>query len=179
MHHHGNPGHVRPDFDQLVGELSADVWLLCRHLGDQQSAEDLTQETFLRAYKSLPRYRGDASPRTWVFSIARRVCADHVQRAQRDRALIKRVELDAASPHTSRDNTSELALWDLVDGLEPDRRAAFVLTQIFGLPYAEAAEICACPVGTIRSRVARSRSDLIQALPEHAAKAAARRTGTK
>jgi len=163
VHHHGNPGHVRPDFDQLVGELSADVWLLCRHLGDQQSAEDLTQETFLRVYKSLPRYRGDASPRTWVFSIARRVC----------------VELEAASPHTSRDNTSELALWDLVDGLEPDRRAAFVLTQIFGLPYAEAAEICACPVGTIRSRVARSRSDLIQALPEHAAKAAARRTGTK
>lgn len=178
MHHDRNAGRVRPDFDQLVGDLSADVWLLCRHLGDQQSAEDLTQETFLRAYKSLPRYRGDASPRTWVFSIARRVCADHVQRVQRDRALIKRVQLDAAAPTSSGDNASEVALWDLVDGLEPDRRAAFVLTQVFGLPYAEAAEVCDCPVGTIRSRVARSRTDLVFALADRRDDGDRHRTGT-
>ena len=51
----------------------------------------------------------------------------------------------------------------LVDGLEPDRRAALVLTQVLGLSYAEAAEVCGCPLGTIRSRVARARDDLIAA----------------
>jgi RNA polymerase sigma-70 factor (ECF subfamily) len=53
-----------------------------------------------------------------------------------------------------------------VAALEVDRRAAFVLTQLLGLPYDEAAEVCGCPVGTIRSRVARARQDLIDALAE-------------
>ena len=51
----------------------------------------------------------------------------------------------------------------LLDGLEPDRRDALVLTQVLGLSYAEAAEVSGCPLGTIRSRVARAREDLIAA----------------
>lgn len=54
-----------------------------------------------------------------------------------------------------------MELDELLATLDPDRRAAFVLTQLFGYPYAEAAEVCGCPVGTIRSRVARARGDLI------------------
>ena len=53
---------------------------------------------------------------------------------------------------------------DLLARLDPDRREAFVLTQLLGLPYAEAAEVAGCPVGTIRSRVARARADLIESL---------------
>jgi RNA polymerase sigma-70 factor (ECF subfamily) len=52
----------------------------------------------------------------------------------------------------------------LIAGLEPERREAFVLTQVVGLSYAEAADVCSCPVGTIRSRVARARADLVDAL---------------
>jgi RNA polymerase sigma-70 factor (ECF subfamily) len=52
----------------------------------------------------------------------------------------------------------------LLDGLDPDRREAFVLTQLIGLSYAEAADVCGCPVGTIRSRVARARDDLVSAV---------------
>jgi RNA polymerase sigma-70 factor (ECF subfamily) len=55
---------------------------------------------------------------------------------------------------------------DLLDRLDADRREAFALTQLLGLSYAEAAEVVACPVGTIRSRVARARSDLIDALAD-------------
>ena len=55
----------------------------------------------------------------------------------------------------------EWRLLDLIDRLRPDRREAFVLTQLTGLSYAEAAEICRCPVGTIRSRVARARDHLV------------------
>jgi RNA polymerase sigma-70 factor (ECF subfamily) len=51
----------------------------------------------------------------------------------------------------------------LLDGLDTDRRHALMLTQVLGLSYAEAAEVCGCPVGTIRSRVARAREDLITA----------------
>jgi RNA polymerase sigma-70 factor (ECF subfamily) len=55
-------------------------------------------------------------------------------------------------------------LSDLLTRLAPDRREAFVLTQLLGLPYAVAAEVAGCPVGTIRSRVARARADLIGSL---------------
>jgi RNA polymerase sigma-70 factor, ECF subfamily len=59
-------------------------------------------------------------------------------------------------------------LWLILSTLAPERRAAFVLTQVIGCDYAEAAEICGCPIGTIRSRVARARADLIDALGEAA-----------
>jgi RNA polymerase sigma-70 factor (ECF subfamily) len=155
---------THPEFEDLVRELTSDVWLLCRHLGDVDAAEDLTQETFLRVHTALPGFRGDSSPRTWVFSIARRVCADHVRRRQRERALTERVASAArVGPATVPAAAGELALWGLVGELPTDRRAAFVLTQVFGLSYQEAATVCDCAIGTIRSRVARARADLIEA----------------
>ena len=57
-----------------------------------------------------------------------------------------------------------VAAQDVLDRLEPERREAFVLTQLIGLPSAEAAEVVGCPIGTIRSRVARARADLVEAL---------------
>lgn len=59
------------------------------------------------------------------------------------------------------DASDEVATRELLSQLEPDRRIAFALTQVFGLTYDEAASVCGCPVGTIRSRVARARDDLI------------------
>ncbi len=55
---------------------------------------------------------------------------------------------------------------DLIAGLDPDRRAAFVMTQLLGMSYGEVAEVCAVPVGTIRSRVSRARADLLAALSD-------------
>jgi RNA polymerase sigma-70 factor, ECF subfamily len=151
-----------PSFEALVRDLATDVWRLCRHLGDAGSAEDLTQETFLRVHSALPGFRGDASVRTWVFSIARRVCADHVRRQRKERALTE-IATREQTLLTEPDSTNEVSLWDLVARLSPDRRAAFVLTQIFGLSYDEAARVCDCAIGTIRSRVSRARADLISA----------------
>jgi RNA polymerase sigma-70 factor (ECF subfamily) len=62
------------------------------------------------------------------------------------------------------DVAEEAAVADLIARLDPDRRAAFVLTQVFRMPYDEAAAVCGCPVGTMRSRVARARHDLIEML---------------
>ncbi len=142
--------------DQLVRATQPAVWRLCSALGSYGEVEDLVQETYLRALRSLPRYRGEASPTVWLLAVARNVCADHVRRRQRQRRLIDRVieRTDRSAPPSA--SGAEL----LLDQLDDDRRLAFVLTQTMGLSYEEAARIAACPIGTIRSRVARARADL-------------------
>ena len=65
------------------------------------------------------------------------------------------------SRRRSADHAEGIALEALLDALDADRREAFVLTQLVGLSYAEAADVAGCPVGTIRSRVARARDDLV------------------
>src|SRR4051794_14099033 len=139
----------------FVQLTQADVWRLCAHLGSVQTADDLTQETYARAFTSLHRFAGRSSVRTWLLGIARYVCADAVRLAVRERAHPAKPERLAPDPG------EQVALRDLLDGLDSDRREAFVLTQIVGLSYAEAADVCKCPVGTIRSRVARARDDLV------------------
>ena len=151
----------------FVRATQADVWRLCAHLGDLGSADDLTQDTYARAFASLHRFVGRSSARTWLLSIARRACADAIRSAQRDRrapTVGERIGTDVADSVTIR---------ALLADLDADRREAFVLTQVVGLSYAEAAEVCSCPVGTVRSRVARARGDLVAMLGDDAR----RRTG--
>ena len=151
----------------LVRATQSDVWRMCAALGDRQSADDLTQETYLRAFGSLHRFEGRSSLRTWLLSIARRVCADALRSRRRRRLTLVRddVDLEALSAADGADRVGESAVVaDLLGRLDADRREAFVLTQLLGLPYAEAAEVAGCPVGTIRSRVARARADLVEAL---------------
>ena len=153
----------------LVRATQSDVWRLCAALGDRQSADDLTQETYLRAFGSLHRFEGRSSLRTWLLSIARRVCADAVRSRRRRRLTLVRedADLEALGAGNDADRVGEgAAVADLLARLSPDRREAFVLTQLLGLPYVEAAEVAGCPVGTIRSRVARARADLVEALGE-------------
>lgn len=149
----------RRALDEFVRITSPDVHQLCRYLGFPADADDLMQETFERALKALHRYRGDGPARSWILSIARRVCVDATRRAVRGRRLLERVEAHAAvDPHWDR---SWFEVLELLAGLDPDRREAFVLTQLVGLTYEEAAAVVGCPIGTIRSRVARARRDLL------------------
>jgi RNA polymerase sigma-70 factor (ECF subfamily) len=138
----------------FVRATQADVWRLCAHLGSRDSADDLTQETYARAFAGLHRYAGRSAARTWLIAIARHVCADAVRAAVRIRSL-------PAADDVAPDHAESVALTDLLAALDDERREAFVLTQLVGLSYAEAAEVCGCPVGTIRSRVARARALLV------------------
>jgi RNA polymerase sigma-70 factor (ECF subfamily) len=149
----------------FVARTQPEVWRLCARLGDREVADDLTQEVYLRALPALERFRGDASARTWILQIARHVCVDHVRRSTRRRKLLARL-VQRAEPAgaVAPARTGQVELEGVLTGLDPDRRAAFVLTQVVGLSYVEAAEVCEVPVGTIRSRVARARSDLMAAL---------------
>jgi RNA polymerase sigma-70 factor (ECF subfamily) len=151
----GAGGHAALESFVLV--TRHDVWRLCAHLGDRERADDLTQETYLRVLRSLPGFRGESSVRAWLFSIVRHVVADDIAaRQRRRRERPDPAHLEAESP----DHQDSVALEHLLGCLDPDRRSAFVLTQVLGFSYAEAAEACAVPVGTIRSRVARARTVL-------------------
>jgi len=97
----------------------------------------------------------------WLLSITRRVCADSIRSSVRRRNLLARLPYPAAGEPAA---TGRSELDALVGALDHDRRAAFVLTQVLGLSYQEAADVCECPVGTIRSRVARARDDLTTAM---------------
>lgn len=147
----------------LVGGTQADVWRYCAWLNGRDEADDLTQETFVRAIAALPRFAGASSARTWLLAIARRTAADSVRHAVRRRRLAERVQRFAPRSDTARGASGAVDLMQLVDQLPHERREAFVLTQLLGLEYAEAAEVVGCPIGTIRSRVARSRRDLVDA----------------
>ena len=152
----------------FVRATQADVWRYVAYLADREYADDLTQETFLRALRGLRTFRGDVPARVWLLSIARRAVVDHFRKQGRTPTVAASLDLDVAvadriAPATP-DPAGEVTLQALVAGLDPDKRAAFVLTQVNGLSYEEAAQACGVPIGTIRSRVARAREDLLVAM---------------
>lgn len=152
----------------LVRATQDDVRRLAAHLVDPASADDVVQEVYLRAIPALSRYRADAPARAWLLSIARRTCADVIRRRGRQRRLWDRLtsQPDPADRMGEPDPTGASDLDALLDELHPDRRDAFVLTQVIGLGYAEAADTLGIPIGTVRSRVARARADLVAAATE-------------
>ena len=151
--------------EHFVRATRGDVRRFVTHLtADLSGADDLTQETYLRALAGLPRFAGRSCARTWLLSIARRVVVDRYRHdAARPRLSGTDDWLDAAEraqPDGLPGFDEGVALLDLLRTLEYGRREAFVLTQVLGLPYADAAAYAGCPVGTVRSRVARARADV-------------------
>ena len=164
--------------DRFVRALHPDVVrYVARLSSDPQAADDLAQDTFLRALGSLHRFEGRSSARVWLLSIARRAVIDSYRyAAARPRLCVTgdwRTMVERAQPSGLPGFEDGVALLDLLDALPDERREAFVLTQLLGLPYAEAAEASGCPVGTVRSRVARGRATLIELLAEAEATAEA------
>lgn len=163
----GDPAAV----ENFVRALHRDVRTYVTYLSaDPQAADDLAQDTFLRALGSLHRFEGRSSARTWLLSIARRAVIDSYRHASaRPRVADTddwQTVAEFAQPRGRLGFEEGIALAELLEALPDERREAFVLTQLVGLPYAEAAELGDCPVGTVRSRVARARSSLIKSLRE-------------
>ncbi|MDW5322312.1 sigma-70 family RNA polymerase sigma factor [Plantactinospora sp. KLBMP9567] len=156
----------------FVAATQRDVWRFLAHLASPVEADDLTQETYLRALRSLPTFAGRSSAATWLFTIARRVVVDQVRAAAARPRLVAGGDWQKAADTGRAGGAGRfeegVVLRHLLDGLSVERREAFVATQVLGLSYEEAARVCDCPVGTIRSRVARAREDLIAAMAEPA-----------
>ena len=145
---------------ELVRATQGDVWRFIAHLAGVQAADDLTQETYLRALRSLPAFGHRSPVRVWLLAIARHVVATHFDQTAREQRRRQRLIAQPADP-VGGDPGEALALGALIDSLSREHRDAFVLTQVLGLSYADAATVCGCPVGTIRSRIARARDRLI------------------
>lgn len=145
-------------FGELCNGLLDDVWRYCWSLtGDRHLADEATQETFARATTAIAHYRGDAPVRLWLVVLARRSVGSAI-------AAERRRPVPAEPRHVAvADRSAAVELDQLLEGLSRDMREAFVLTQVLGFSYADAATALECPVGTIRSRVFRARELLVDA----------------
>lgn len=149
--------------EAFIKATQQDVWRFITYLSDAASADDLTQETYLRAIGAIQRFEGRSSGRTWLLSIARRVVADHFRHAQSRPKTANGADptlLPRGDRH-SRGFEDLVEVTTMIAQLAPDQREALLLTQLLGMSYADAAAVCGCPVGTIRSRVARARGALL------------------
>lgn len=148
---------------EFIRATQVEVWRLSAALVDAGQADDLTQETYLRAFRALDTFQARSSARTWLLGIARRTCADALRSRYRRQRLTTLLTSQRPAGQVA-DPAGSLVARDLLTCLDPPRRTAFVLTQLLGLSYAEAAEVEQVPIGTIRSRVARARDELVDAV---------------
>lgn len=148
-------------FERLVRGYQPPVWRLACHLvRDEALAEDVTQETFVRVYRFLPKYRGDSKFSTWLFSIARNCARDELRRAERRERTTRKAE--SAEPVVSPDLALHMVVREQLARLPAELREPLVLIDVFACSYAEVAKMLGAPEGTIKSRVHRGRLLLLE-----------------
>lgn len=145
--------------------------LLSRMIRDQAEIEDVVQESFIKAYRALPNFRGDSAFYTWLYRIGINTAKNYLVSLGRRPSVSTDIEIDDAenfedgnelrtmeTPETSL-MTKEIAqtVNDTVAALPEDLRTAITLREIEGLSYEEIAIIMDCPIGTVRSRIFRAR----------------------
>ena len=169
-------------FNQLVILYQDRIYTLAlRILGDEDSAEDITQEVFLTAYRSLPRFQ-NGSLRSWLYRIGTNACYDELRRRKR-RPLqpLEDENGEEAKPFQLSNfpepvslpekeverHELEQVVQQALNRLDADQRAVVVLIDLHDLDYSEAAHILGVPLGTVKSRLARARLQLRNLLSEH------------
>ena len=141
-------------FDALVRSHQVPVYRFVRHLvGDDAVADDVTQETFIRVYQRLRSFQFRSRFSTWLFQIARNAAIDEIR--GRDRRARLALAAPPPSPPSSPDARAELRA--ALASLSPKMLEALVLVEVFGLSYAETAEVLGVPVGTAKTRVFHAR----------------------
>jgi len=164
---------------RLVTDHQRMVFQLSLHLlGEQQEAQDLTQEVFLKVFRMLPQFRGQSTLRTWIYRIVVNQASNR-QRWWRRRRKSLQVPLEEhAAVHGELPDVRNFAMpdrvlqqrevagrvWQALDALPFDQRAVIVLREIDGLSYEEIATSLNVAVGTVKSRLARARESLRLAL---------------
>ena len=144
-------------FAELVRGYQTPVYRFLRHfLGDATMAEDVAQETFVRAYQRLGSFRFQSKFSTWVFSIARNAGVDAVRSQGRRLRLVDR----AAPPTPSVDPAASAEVTASLAALAPRLREPLLLVEVLGLTYREAAAVLGVPEGTVKSRVFHAREAL-------------------
>lgn len=163
---HGDRG----AFDLLVIKYQARVAsIIGRYLNDHQDVRDLTQETFIKAFRAIDRFRGDSAFYTWLYRIAVNTAKNHLEfsgrRPQATADVQDAENFDNGGRLRSHDTPErllqrdqlQLALQGAIGALPEELRSAFLLREYDGLSYEEIAQILECPIGTVRSRIFRAR----------------------
>jgi RNA polymerase sigma-70 factor (ECF subfamily) len=146
----------------LIPALRAFGWSLSRNASD---ADDLVQETLIKAWTHRERFEAGTNLRAWLFTILRNTHYTTLARRRREVRDQDGKFAAALSSASTQQWTVELrALWDVLMTLPDDYREALILVAAAGVSYEEAADICGCAVGTIKSRVHRARARLIEIL---------------
>lgn len=141
--------------------------LAFRLLGDSDLTDDVLQEAYVKAYRALPRFRGEADLGTWLYRIAYNACMDELRRGRREDLPLEMAERAASPGGDPGERAGEAAaLSDALAALPAQDRAAVLLVDRDGLPYARAAEVLGVPAGTVASRLNRARAALRAALEE-------------
>ena len=153
--------------------------LISRFIQDAHEVEDVSQEAFIKAYRSLPLFRGDSAFYTWLYRIAvntaknhlvsrsRRPPANDVDAGEAEHTEAGMVLRDLESPESSL-VTEKLkqAINDAIADLPEDLRTAFTLREFSGLSYEDITQVMDCPVGTVRSRIFRAREAIDKKISE-------------
>jgi len=158
-------------FDVLVLKYQHKIGnLVSRYIRDSAEVLDVTQEAFLKAYRALPRFRGDSAFYTWLYRIAINTAKNHLVAQDRrpptgDIDAEDAIHFEAAGALRENATPERLLLKDeieatvyaAIDALPEDLRTAITLREMEGLSYEEIADVMGCPVGTVRSRIFRAR----------------------
>lgn len=153
---------IRQEMVDLVPQLRAFARSLCR---DATRADDLVQETLVRALSSLGQFTPGTNLKAWLFTIVRNEYYTYLRRGRFETLDDRAGALP--EPSVPPEHEGELQLRDLnraLGQLPPDQREALILVTASGFSYEEAAAICGCAVGTIKSRVGRAREQLLRLL---------------
>jgi RNA polymerase sigma-70 factor, ECF subfamily len=153
---------VTDDMVALVPQLHTFARSLCR---DGVRADDLVQEALMRAINNIQRFKPGTNLKAWLFTIVRN---EHYSQLRRGKFEAQGMDIELLpEPSVPPDHDGKLELRDLnraLASLSPGQRSALILVSVSGFSYEEAAEICGCAVGTIKSRVARARETLLEML---------------
>ena len=166
-------------FEMLVVKYQRRIErLIARMVRDVDLVEDIAQETFIRAYRALPNFRGESAFYTWLYRIAVNTAKKAMIGLVRDPLLTEsamaaltedeegasRVENELATVETPESLLASRQIGEAVnaaiDALSEDLRQAITLREIEGLSYEEIAEMMGCPIGTVRSRIFRARESI-------------------
>ncbi len=158
-------------FDLLILKYQHKILsIVGRYLGDQNDVQDVSQETFIKAYRAIPNFRGESAFYTWLYRIAVNTAKNHLVSKSRRPPNID-VDIDDGEFQNNsavlRDNESpqaslatsqmEQVIFRSIENLPSELRIAVTLREFDGLSYEEIAKIMNCPVGTVRSRIFRAR----------------------
>ena len=158
-------------FDLLVLKYQHKLMkLISRYVRDTAEVQDVAQEAFIKAYRALPRFRGDSAFYTWLYRIAINTAKNHLV-SQSRRPPDSDIDMPDAEQFLDRAELREIAtperlllrdeiqrtVIEAIDALPPDLRTAVTLRELEGLSYEEIAEAMDCPIGTVRSRIFRAR----------------------